>query len=154
MDEAERKAFLFTNIVDGPRRKYDIRWSSARSREPRHLLRRHGRAALRDPGQVGPRHRATPIAPREVEHAACHEVVHQGKDLEGEGKGLDRLPIPISTPGFDAAPTPHRDQASFTRDPRPACRHGHLPRGAEGAGPPRGAHGRRASAERRLSCTT
>src|SRR5262249_61404573 len=43
--------------------------------------------------------------PREVKDAACHEVVHQGKDLEGEGKGLDRLPIPISTPGFDSAPT-------------------------------------------------
>ena len=27
-----------------------------------------------------------------------------GKDLEGPGRGLESLPIPISTPGFDAAP--------------------------------------------------
>ena len=28
----------------------------------------------------------------------------EGKALEGEGNGLDALPVPISTPGFDAAP--------------------------------------------------
>jgi len=47
---------------------------------------------------------------------ACHEVVHQGEDLQGEGKGLDRLPIPISTPGFDSAPTLTATNV-ITRDP-------------------------------------
>ena len=28
----------------------------------------------------------------------------EGQDLEGPGNGLDSLPMPISTPGFDAAP--------------------------------------------------
>ena len=40
-----------------------------------------------------------------VDKAECQEVVHEGADLLGEGKGLDMLPIPISTPGFDSAPT-------------------------------------------------
>jgi 4-hydroxy-3-polyprenylbenzoate decarboxylase len=48
---------------------------------------------------------AHPIAPRTVDRAPCQEVVVTGKDLSGEGNGLDALPIPISTPGFDSAPT-------------------------------------------------
>src|SRR5262249_57629491 len=44
------------------------------------------------------------VAPRVVEQASCQEVVITGKDLEGPGRGLESLPIPISTPGFDAAP--------------------------------------------------
>ena len=48
---------------------------------------------------------ANPVPPRIVSEAACQEVVHTGKDLLGEGKGLGILPIPISTPGFDSAPT-------------------------------------------------
>ena len=44
------------------------------------------------------------IKPLEVSDAPCHEVVITGKELIGEGKGLDTLPIPISTPGYDAAP--------------------------------------------------
>src|SRR5258705_7190749 len=59
---------------------------------------------------------AHPIAPRVVERGVCQEVVHQGKDLEGEGKGLDMLPIPISTPGFDSAPTLTATNV-ITRDP-------------------------------------
>src|SRR5260370_6604033 len=56
------------------------------------------------------------IPPREVKNAACHEVVDEGEDLKGEGKGLDRLPIPISTPGFDSAPTLTATNV-ITRDP-------------------------------------
>ena len=48
---------------------------------------------------------ANPIAPRIVEEAACQEVVITGDALKGEGNGLDALPIPVSTPGFDSAPT-------------------------------------------------
>ena len=36
--------------------------------------------------------------------AAVPAVVVKGDDLRGAGKGLARLPVPISTPGFDAAP--------------------------------------------------
>src|SRR3970282_1774328 len=38
-------------------------------------------------------------------NAPCSEIVLEGEALKGEGKGLDSLPIPISTPGFDSAPT-------------------------------------------------
>jgi UbiD family decarboxylase len=59
---------------------------------------------------------ANPIEPRIVNDAPCHEVVIEGKDLEGEGHGLDALPIPVSTPGFDAAPTLTATNV-ITRDP-------------------------------------
>ena len=44
------------------------------------------------------------------------EVVIEGADLLGEGNGLDALPIPVSTPGFDAAPT-LTSTNTVTRDP-------------------------------------
>ena len=47
---------------------------------------------------------ANPIDPVTVEKAACQEIVIAGDDLKGEGKGLDGLPVPISTPGYDCAP--------------------------------------------------
>src|SRR5690606_9354809 len=48
---------------------------------------------------------AKPIPPRVVEKAPCQEVVIEGEALKGPGRGLDSLPIPVSTPGFDSAPT-------------------------------------------------
>ena len=59
---------------------------------------------------------ANPIEPRLVNDAVCHEVVIEGEALKGEGHGLDRLPIPISTPGFDSAPTLTATNV-ITRDP-------------------------------------
>src|SRR5262249_45447092 len=48
--------------------------------------------------------------------AGGEEVVIEGDALKGEGNGLDRLPIPISTPGFDSAPTLTATNV-ITRDP-------------------------------------
>src|SRR3990172_8606052 len=61
---------------------------------------------------------ANPVAPRVVAgaQAICQEVVIEGAALRGEGNGLDRLPIPISTPGFDSAPTLTATNV-ITRDP-------------------------------------
>ena len=48
---------------------------------------------------------AHPIAPVRVERRApCQEVVITGDDLKKPDGGLKLLPVPISTPGFDAAP--------------------------------------------------
>jgi 4-hydroxy-3-polyprenylbenzoate decarboxylase len=59
---------------------------------------------------------ADPIPPRLVEAAPCHEVILEGRDLLGEGGGLDRLPIPISTHGFDSVPTLSATNV-ITKDP-------------------------------------
>src|SRR5215469_4120824 len=114
--EAQRKAFLFTNITDGRGRKYDIPvvvGAIAANRE----IYSTGMGAPVEQIQAKWDHAiAHPIAPRLVNQAACHEVVIEGAALQGEGNGLDRLPIPISTPGFDSAPTLTATNV-ITRDP-------------------------------------
>jgi len=116
MDEAERKAFLFTHITDGRGRKYDI---------PVVVGAIAANRAIYSVGMGAPVEKiqakwddaiAHPVPPRVVETAPCHEVVLTGADLIGEGNGLDRLPIPISTPGFDSAPTLTATNV-VTRDP-------------------------------------
>ncbi len=105
IDESERKAFLFTNIVDAKGRKYDM---------PVVVGAIAANPAIYSVGMGAPVEQiqakwdnaiANPIPPRIVNKAVCQEVVIEGKDLQGEGKGLDALPIPVSTPGFDSAPT-------------------------------------------------
>ena len=105
MAEAERKAFLFTNIVDGRGRKYDIPVVVGAIAANRAIYSVGMGVPLEEIQAKWDHAIAHPVAPREVRSAPCHDVVHTGDALVGEGKGLDRLPIPISTPGFDAAPT-------------------------------------------------
>jgi len=116
MDEAERKAFLFTNITDGRGRKYDIPVVVGAIAANRAIYSVGMGAPLSEIQGKWDRAIAHPVPPREVKNAACHEVVNEGEDLKGEGKGLDRLPIPISTPGFDSAPTLTATNV-ITRDP-------------------------------------
>ncbi len=59
---------------------------------------------------------ADPIPPCEVDNAPCHEIIREGTELDEPGKGLDELPVPISTPGWDNAP--YLSTSCFiTRDP-------------------------------------
>jgi len=103
--EGDRKAFLFTNIVDGRGRRYDIPVVVG-AFAANAAIYRIGMNVDRNE-DIGPRWEhaiANPMPPRIIEDAPCHEVVVSGRDLEGFGAGLESLPIPISTPGFDAAP--------------------------------------------------
>src|SRR5207247_5641830 len=59
---------------------------------------------------------ANPIEPRVVRDAPCQEIVIEGSELDQPGKGLDSLPIPISTPGWDIAPFTTLSQY-ITKDP-------------------------------------
>src|SRR5471032_1549127 len=116
IDEAERKAFLFTNITDGLGRKYDIPVVVGAIAANAEIYSVGMQAPLAEIQAKWDRAIANPIEPRLVNDAVCHEVVIEGEALKGEGKGLDRLPIPISTPGFDSAPTLTATNV-ITRDP-------------------------------------
>jgi len=101
--EKDRKAFLFTNVVDGRGRRYDIPVIVGAFAANAEVYRiGMNVSALSDIGPAWERAIANPIAPRVVETAPCQEVVVAGRDLAMQG--LDKLPVPISTPGFDAAP--------------------------------------------------
>ena len=116
LDEPERKAFLFTNIINGRGRKYAIPVVVGAIAANRAIYSAGMGVAVEQIQAKWDHAIAHPIAPRVVTHAACHEVVIEGAALQGEGHGLDMLPIPISTPGFDSAPTLTATNV-ITRDP-------------------------------------
>jgi 4-hydroxy-3-polyprenylbenzoate decarboxylase len=59
---------------------------------------------------------AHPIKPTLVENAPCQEIVISGDDLLKPGNGLDGIPVPISTPGWDNGPYTTLSQY-ITKDP-------------------------------------
>ena len=102
--EEQRRAFLFTNVVDGSGRRYDIPVAvGALGASPEIYAIGMG-VPVEDIGKVWDRAIAHPIAPITVKSTACQDVVIKGDDLLKPGEGLARLPVPISTPGFDSAP--------------------------------------------------
>ena len=103
--ESDRKAFLFRNVVDGKGRSFDFPVVVGALAASQDVYSVGMGAPVADIGAKWDHAIANPIPPRIVEDAPCHEVVLQGDDLLGEGRGLDMLPIPVSTPGFDSAPT-------------------------------------------------
>jgi 4-hydroxy-3-polyprenylbenzoate decarboxylase len=114
--EKDRKAFLFTNVTDSKNRKYAIPVVVGALAANREIYRLGMNCPLDKINETWNRAMANPIAPRVVENAPCHEVVIQGKDLDIPGNGLDSLPIPISTPGWDIAPFTTLSQY-ITKDP-------------------------------------
>src|SRR4051794_32747062 len=114
--EDQRRAFLFTNVVGADGRKFDMpvvvgalaassRIYSVGMGRPADEIETAWSNAI-----------AHPIPPERVTSAPCQEVVIKGDDLRGPGKGLAALPVPISTPGYDAAPYLTATLA-VTRDP-------------------------------------
>jgi UbiD family decarboxylase len=102
--EDDRKAFLFTNVTDSLGRKYDLPVIVGALATNPAIYRIGLGCELDEIGETWRNAIAKPVKPVFVEDAPCHEIVLTGNDLIGDGKGMDGLPIPISTPGFDAAP--------------------------------------------------
>ena len=102
--ENERRAFLFTNVVDSAGRRYEIPVAvGALAASPRIYALGVGRP-VEEIEAAWLRAIANPLPPVAVGSPPCQAVIIKGDDLRGAGKGLASLPVPISTPGFDAAP--------------------------------------------------
>ena len=102
MPEDQRRAFLFTNVIDSKGRKYDMPVVvGALASSPAIYALGMGRA-VEEIGEAWMAAIANPIPPVETNDAPCQEVVITGDALKTEG--LKALPVPVSTPGFDAAP--------------------------------------------------
>ena len=100
----ERKAWLFTNVTDAKGKKYDMPvLVGFLGSSPRVYAAGLG-YPLDESIAAWERALAAPIAPVEVMDAPCHELVITGTDLNHPGNGLDGLPVPNSTPGWDNAP--------------------------------------------------
>lgn len=102
--ESERKAFLFNNVTDSRGNKYEIPLVVGALATTPEIYGIGMGVPVSDIGEHWKKALAAPISPVEVQDAPCHEVILTGADIDGEGKGLDALPVPISTPGFDVAP--------------------------------------------------
>lgn len=103
LPEEMRKAFLFENVVDIDGKKYAgsvLVASHAASRQV------YAVGMMCDPKEINEKliqAQLHPIEPRLAEASPVHEEVHLGDKLLEHG-GLEELPTPISTPGFDNAP--------------------------------------------------
>ena len=116
IEEKDRKAFLFTNVTDSKKRKYDIPVVVGVLAANREIYRLGMGCELDKINETWIRAMANPIPPRIVTDAPCHEIVIKGRDLDKPGKGLDAIPVPISTPGWDNAPYTTLSQY-ITKDP-------------------------------------
>jgi UbiD family decarboxylase len=112
--EDERRAFFFSNVVDSRGRRYDIPVVvGALAASPKIYGIGMGCPA-EEIGAAWMRAIANPIDPVIVGCPPCQEVVVKGG-------GLESLPVPISTPGFDAAPY-LTATLCITRDPETGVR--------------------------------
>ena len=100
----DRKAFLFDNVTDASGKIYEMPVVvGALAANPEIYAAGLG-VSVEEIGDVWTRAMDNPIQPVEVPEAPCQEVVMTGDELTRRGGGLAALPVPISTPGFDAAP--------------------------------------------------
>ncbi len=131
--EKDRKAFLFNNVSDAKGKHYDIPVAVGVLATNREIYSIGMACDLDKIDETWNRAVAHPIPPHVVETAPCQEIVITGKALDKPGQGLDGLPIPISTPGWDVSPyttlVAIHHQGSRDRHPE----HGHLSRPGESA---------------------
>src|SRR5882724_1792389 len=129
LSEDKRRAFVFTHVMGSDGKKFDmpvVAGALAASPEIYAL----GMGVALD--QIGPawlKAIQNPIPPVIVTSAACQEVVIKGDALKAPGGGLAALPVPISTPGFDAAPY-LTATICITKDPETGIRNMGTYRGA------------------------
>jgi UbiD family decarboxylase len=104
LPEEQRRAFLFEHVVDLTGRRYDMPVLVGGAAASTRVL---AVGLQMEPGEIGERWTQAlqnPLPPREVAQAPVHEVVLAQDQLDRPGGGLEALPVPISTPGFDNAP--------------------------------------------------
>ncbi len=127
LPESQRKAFLFENVYDSRGRSYGfpvVVGALAASEEIYALALGSSTADLSANWRKA---LSSPVEPVLVDAAPVQEVVHSGSDLLAWG-GLDMLPVPISTPGFDNAPY-FNSAVWIVRDPETGLRNAGLYRG-------------------------
>ena len=103
LDETQRKAFMFENVVDGKDKRYDMPVTVGTLAATTEI---YAIGMMCNPDEIHERWTQAqmhPLNPVKVSAGPAQEVVRQGQDLLS-GHGLDMIPVPISTPGFDNAP--------------------------------------------------
>mgnify|MGYP000339073740 FL=1 len=105
INEADRKAFIFNNITDTKGRKYEIPVVIGALAANQDIYATGMDTTVDKIAEKWDNAIANPVPPRLVNEAPCQDVIIEGDDLLTEEGGLVKLPIPLSTPGFDSTPT-------------------------------------------------
>jgi 4-hydroxy-3-polyprenylbenzoate decarboxylase len=119
--EDRRRAFLFTHVTDSKGRRYDMPVAVGALAASAEIYARGMGRPVDEIGAAWLDAIARPVAPVMTTAPPCQEVIVTGDDLRRPGGGLARLPVPISTPGFDAAPY-LTATLCITRDPETGIR--------------------------------
>lgn len=104
LPETARRAFVFNNITDSKGRRYDIPVAVGALGASPDIYATGLGVSVEEIGDVWLQAVTNPIEPELVDEAPCQQVVMTGEDLTRPDGGMTALPVPISTPGFDAAP--------------------------------------------------
>ncbi len=102
LEEKDRKAWLFENITDAKGRTYDMPLVLCAMAGSSDIYALGLQCTVEEIPRRWDHAQAHPIAPVIVSTGPVHEQILRGDDLKE--RCLSRLPIPISTPGFDNAP--------------------------------------------------
>lgn len=114
LPEKERKAFLFEKAYDSRGRNYDIPVAVACYAGSLDIYALGMQCKKEEIFDKWTRAQSHPVEPVEAASGPCQERVIVGDELRRGG--LDLLPVPISTPGFDNGP--YTTSSHFvTRDP-------------------------------------
>ncbi len=118
IDEKDRKAFLFTNVVDSKGKRFDIPVAVGVLAANRRIYSLGMGCPVEEVEARWREAIANPIPPNEVtaDQAPCQEIVIEGADLDAPGNAMDGIPVPISTPGWDVGPVTTLSQF-ITKDP-------------------------------------
>jgi UbiD family decarboxylase len=118
--DERRKAFLFTNVTGAQGERYENSVLIGAFAGSRRIYAIGMMCPVAEVGNRWMEAFASPVEPEMIDEAVVQQIVHQGEELAAWG-GLSRLPVPISTPGYDAAP--YLASAHFiTRDPETKIR--------------------------------
>ncbi len=114
LPEEQRKAFFFENVHDSRGRKFDMPVAVACYAGSRDIYALGMQCKKEEIFEKWTHAQSHPIEPIEVASGPAQEKVIVGDELRRSG--LDQLPVPISTPGFDNGP--YTTSSHFvTRDP-------------------------------------
>src|SRR5437868_6423534 len=91
--ETERRAFLFTNVVDAAGRRYDIPVVVGAIAGSAEIYSLGMRRPVEEIGAAWMEAIGNPVAPVRVSSPACQQVVITGDGLRAPNGGLKRLPV-------------------------------------------------------------
>ncbi|MDP6560950.1 MAG: UbiD family decarboxylase, partial [Candidatus Binatia bacterium] len=103
LKEDDRKAFIFENVVDAKGNHYGMPVAVGTLAASTEVYSIGLKCTPDEIPERWTNAQRNPIPPVIVETGPVQQVVRKGDDLL-KGYGLDMIPVPISTPGFDNAP--------------------------------------------------